>query len=65
MAWRDAREQSDFASLLPHLEEVITLTREAARLKGAALALDPYDALLDQFQPGLAATKASISEIAS
>lgn len=53
MAWRDAREQSDFKSLLPFMDEVIKLTREAAKLKGAALELDPYNAMLDQFQPGL------------
>ncbi len=53
MAWRQARADSDYPSLRPHLEEVLRLTREAAMLEGEKLGLEPYAALLDQFQPGL------------
>jgi len=53
MEWRSAREHSDFQRLRPKLEEVVRLTRESAVLKGEALGLAPYDALMDQFQPGL------------
>ena len=53
MAWRDARATSDFALLAPHLREVLRLQRETARHKGQALGIAPYDALLDQFDPGL------------
>ncbi len=53
MAWRTARAASDFALLAPHLREVLAIQREVARCKGEALRLDPYDALLDQFDPGL------------
>lgn len=53
MAWRQARADDDYPSLRPHLEEVLRLTREAARLQGEKLGLSPYAALLDQFQPGL------------
>lgn len=53
MEWRSAREQNDFKRLKPKLDEVVRLTRESAKLKAAALGLTPYDALLDQFQPGL------------
>ncbi len=53
MAWRQARADDDYASLRPHLEEVLRLTREAATLQGEKLGLDPYAALLDQFQPGV------------
>jgi carboxypeptidase Taq len=53
MAWRQARADDDFPALRPQLEEVLRLTREAAALEGAKLGLDPYAALLDQFQPGL------------
>ena len=53
MAWRQARADNDYPSLRPHLEEVLRLTREAAVLEGQKLGLDPYAALLDQFQPGL------------
>jgi carboxypeptidase Taq len=51
MAWRDARPNSDFAAVRPHLEEVVRLTREMAAAKAEALDKTPYDALLDQFEP--------------
>jgi carboxypeptidase Taq len=50
--WRRARPAADFKMLLPSLEEVLRLTREKAQALGAALGLAPYDALLDQFEPG-------------
>jgi carboxypeptidase Taq len=61
MAWREARPASDFAHVKPHLEEVLHLTRESARAKGEALGCAPYDALLDQFEPGF--SSARIDEI--
>lgn len=53
LVWRDARAANDFAALRPHLETVVRLIREAAGQVGARLGLAPYDALLDEFQPGL------------
>ncbi len=53
MAWREARATSDFSILEPHLAEVLRLVRAVGEAKGAALGLEPYDALLDQFDPGL------------
>ncbi|MBM3506144.1 MAG: carboxypeptidase M32 [Alphaproteobacteria bacterium] len=53
MAWRDARPADDFAALLPHLEAVVRLVRERAQAKAAALAMSPYQALLDEHNPGL------------
>ena len=53
MAWREARAASDFALLRPHLEVVLAAERAIAQAKGGALGLSPYDALLDQFDPGL------------
>ena len=52
MAWRNARENSDYAGYLPHLQEVLTLTQQTARARADALGLSPYDALLDTFDPG-------------
>jgi len=52
MAWRQARPASDFAQVAPRLDEVLRLTREAAETKAAALGVEPYDALLDQYEPG-------------
>ena len=56
MAWREARPANDFAALKPKLTAVVRLARETAAAKAAALALSPYDALLDQYEPGLRQT---------
>ena len=53
MAWRQARAESDYPSLLPHLEQVLATQRATGAAKGEALGLSPYDALLDQYDPGL------------
>ena len=53
MAWREARKADDFATLEPQLTEVVRLAREIAVAKGEALGCAPYDALLDQYDPGL------------
>jgi carboxypeptidase Taq len=53
MAWRKAWPTSDFAAVRPLLEETVRLLREAAQAKAEALGLAPYDALIDQWDPGL------------
>ncbi|HYU11161.1 MAG TPA: carboxypeptidase M32, partial [Stellaceae bacterium] len=50
--WREARLDDDFAAALPGLERVLGLTREVAAAKAAALNTSPYEALLDQYEPG-------------
>lgn len=60
-AWREARKQNDFASFEPHQQNIFDLTREIAQAKSAALKLEPYDALLDQYDPGL--TQADIDPV--
>lgn len=55
VAWRKARADADFPSLLPLLSEVLERQRDTAQAKGAALGLDPYDALLDSYDPGMRA----------
>lgn len=52
MAWRQARQDSDFVGLLPHLSEVLRLQREIGQAKGEKLGLSPYDALLNDYEPG-------------
>ncbi|MBM3541905.1 MAG: carboxypeptidase M32, partial [Alphaproteobacteria bacterium] len=52
MAWRAARSASDFPAARPHLEAVLALVREAAQAKAARLRCAPYDALLDEYEPG-------------
>lgn len=59
--WLEAKQKSDFALFAPHLEEVAHLVRDKAALLGKALNLDPYEALLDEFSPGL--TSAEIDSI--
>jgi len=57
--WAQARAEEDVAAFLPMLQRVVDLRRqEAAAVAGEA---DPYDALLDEYEPG--ATGASLSEM--
>lgn len=53
--WREARHASDFARVLPYLQEVVRLVRETAAALSPALALSPYDALMDGYQRGIGA----------
>ncbi|MCW5697268.1 MAG: carboxypeptidase M32 [Bauldia sp.] len=50
--WQEARPANDFAAVKPHLAEVIRLQRAVGAALGASLDLSPYDALLDQYDPG-------------
>jgi carboxypeptidase Taq len=52
-AWVDARRRNDFATFLPHLERIVALKREVADHVG--FDAEPYDALLDEYEPGLTA----------
>src|SRR5215469_12911320 len=52
MAWRKARPANAFATIQPLLRRVLDLTREVAAAKAAKLDVSPYEALLDQFEPG-------------
>ncbi|HEX2115343.1 MAG TPA: carboxypeptidase M32 [Alphaproteobacteria bacterium] len=52
MRWRDARPANDFKGLLPGLRRVLDLTREVAQVKAQHLKVGPYDALLDEYEPG-------------
>jgi carboxypeptidase Taq len=48
-AWTEARPQSDFSLLQPHLEKMIRLKKEEADAIGWET--ERYDALLDEFEP--------------
>jgi carboxypeptidase Taq len=52
VAWREARPANDFKGLLPKWRVVLDLTREVAAVKAEAFGCSPYDALLDQYEPG-------------
>ncbi len=51
-AWRQARADSDFAQVQAPLDALVSLVQEQAQRIGEALGLDPYDALLDAYEPG-------------
>ena len=53
ICWQDARAKGRFDLFAPHLEEVVHLVRDKAALLGQALNLAPYDALVDEFSPGI------------
>src|SRR6185312_790607 len=57
-AWRKARTNNDFASFAPWLGRTISLQREIADRLG--FVETRYDALLDQFEPGMTASKIDI-----
>ena len=52
MVWRSARADSDYPRLLPRLRDLLGLVRQGAAAKAEKLGLSPYDALLDQYDPG-------------
>ena len=50
--WRKARAENDFAAVLPGLQQVLHLERELAAIKVERFGTSPYEALLDQYEPG-------------
>ncbi|MBI36758.1 MAG: carboxypeptidase M32 [Alphaproteobacteria bacterium] len=52
MEWRKAKQENDFAFLMPSLNDVIEVTREVSVAKSENLGLSPYDCLLDTYEPG-------------
>ena len=53
-AWKRAREENDYAAFAPYLEKTIELSRRVADHLGYED--QPYDALLDYFEPGMKTT---------
>lgn len=51
--WLDARKKNDFELFAPWLEKLVRLSREVAQAVG--FESEPYDALLDDHEPGLRA----------
>jgi carboxypeptidase Taq len=50
--WRELRGKDDWAGFLPAFEAVVGIAREEAELRARALGLDPYDAMMEQYDPG-------------
>lgn len=57
-AWQEARRRKQFSLFQPHLEKMVELKRQEAAAVG--FARTPYDALLDEYEPG--ATTAEIEQ---
>ena len=49
--WIEARKNDDFGSFAPVLEEIVSLKREQAEALGWPAEGEPYDALLDEYEP--------------
>lgn len=58
-AWKDARAKSDFGAFAPWLSKVVDLNRKKAMCYAgqSATGVDLYDALMDDFEPGMKAKK--------
>jgi carboxypeptidase Taq len=54
-AWRAARERSEFNVFKPHLQKVLELNRQMADCWGYQES--PYDALLEEYEPGIRAAQ--------
>ncbi|MCV2356691.1 carboxypeptidase M32 [Paucibacter sp. B2R-40] len=52
-AWRTQRPANDWAGYLPLLRECVKLAREEARCLSESSGLGLYDALMDQYEPGM------------
>ncbi|MFP4364470.1 MAG: carboxypeptidase M32 [Spirochaetia bacterium] len=60
-AWVEAKKANDFPSFAPHLEKLLSLSKQVAEDLGYED--HPYDALLDQYEPQM--TKAKVSQVFS
>ncbi len=50
--WRQLRAKNDWTDFLPSFENIVVLAQEEAQRRAEVLKLSPYDALVEQFDPG-------------
>jgi carboxypeptidase Taq len=55
--WRTLRPSGDWEAFLPALANVVALAREEAAMRASVLKLQPYDALIEQYDPGSRASQ--------
>ena len=60
-AWRSQRPANDWAGFVPNLREVLRLARETAQRLSDQMGVAPYDALMDQYEPGM--TSAEVDRV--
>jgi len=56
-AWKAARNDGDYELFRPWLEKQVALNRRKAECYGVPPGGDPYDALLEDFEPGMTAAR--------
>ena len=52
-AWRSQRPANDWAGFVPNLRDVLRIARLEAQALSQSTGLSKYDALLDQYEPGM------------
>ena len=52
-AWRVYRAENDWNAIVEPLSRVVELNRRRAECLGSALGMEPYDALMDGYEPGM------------
>jgi carboxypeptidase Taq len=50
--WRQLRARNDWKDFLPSFENIVSLAREEAARRAGVLRLSPYDAMVEQYDPG-------------
>ncbi|MCA9297700.1 MAG: hypothetical protein KDA28_01460, partial [Phycisphaerales bacterium] len=55
--WKEARRKSDFAMFAPWLEKMVDLARRKAECYGTPDGGEPYDALMNEYEPGARASE--------
>ena len=50
--WRTLRAKNDSNDFLPYFENIVSLAREEAQRRADVLKLSPYDAMVEQYDPG-------------
>jgi len=50
--WRQLRAKNDWNDFLPSFENIVSLAREEAARRADVLQLSPYDAMVEQYDPG-------------
>jgi carboxypeptidase Taq len=50
--WRQLRARNDWNDFLPAFENVVSLVREESQRRAEVLKLSPYDAMIEQYDPG-------------
>ncbi len=60
-AWRTQRPANDWQGFLSNFKEVVSLSRLEAKALSQKLGVSPYEALMDQYEPGL--TTATVDRV--